>query len=165
MSEGVRAGQFPFVENPATVLLVPVHLGPTTTWWSHDGILVGGLEINTIESIPEGQHHSAKVGYLPTPIPRSWAEKELRLVIEYESKEETTDFQFKLYYGCGDPSELRLAQSNFKKGMTGSKKRARFPLNEEYIKRNELFRATVEVVRRTPDPIWIYGVWLEVGVE
>lgn len=165
MSGGLRAAQLPGVENPATVLLIPVHLGSVTSWWTHDGILVGGLEINSVKEISEGQFHSAKVGHLPTPIPRSWGQKDFHLVVEYESEKDSAHFQFRLYYGCGDPSELRLAQSNFRQGKTGGKKRAKFPLNEKYIERNELFRATIEIVRQTPDPILIYGTWLEVGVD
>lgn len=162
---GPRADQFPFVENPATVLLMPVYMGETVSWWTHDGILVGGLKVNTVKEIPEGQAHASKVGYLPTPIPRSWGEKEFHLVVEYESQDPTAEFAFRIYYGCGDPSELHLGETSFKKGETDGKTRVKFPLSEKHILRNELFRATVEVVRKTPDPVLIYGCWLEVGLE
>jgi hypothetical protein len=49
-------------------------------------------------------------------------------------------------------------------GTVGKKARMLFELDEKYLARNELFRATLEVIRVSPKPILIYGVWLEVGV-
>ncbi len=73
------AKQLGGVESPATVLLHPVHFNPDNkgpaSWWSYDGILIGGIKINGVEAI-DGGTRSDTIAYLPTPVPRSWGEKE-----------------------------------------------------------------------------------------
>ena len=158
----IKAKQFPFVENPATVLLIPFHLGSTVSWWSHDGILLGGLMVNSVEKVEDV--HFSRIGYLPTPIPRTWGQKEFGVVVEYEAESETTKFKFRMHYGCGDPSELHLGETEVIQGIAGKKHRVKFKLNENYIIRNELFRATLEIARYNPEPVLVYGAWLEIGV-
>ena len=158
------AKQLGGVESPATVLLIPVSLDKETKWWSHDGILLGGIEISRIKKVKQiKKARVSRVGYLPRPIPRSWGEKDFHVVLEYEAEDDSA-FQFKLYYGCGDPSELRLGETKVMKGKSGSKKRLRFKLKPKYIISNELFRATIEVQRLSPGSVLIYGAWMELGV-
>lgn len=226
VSDGrLKVKQFPFVENPATVLLIPVHLVGDTRWWSYDGVLLGGIQVGSdtandnrkdsvdatkpqvstessvvatvaathgvspskwnsfwplkkkapiVEKAPMvsapppkaglSDAQESKIRYLPSPIPRSWGEQDFHVIVEYESSHATTEFSMKLYYGCGDPSELRLAESPPIKGISGGKQRMKFRLNKANIARNELFRATLDIIRATPDPVYVYGVWLEIGV-
>jgi hypothetical protein len=163
----VAAKQVKGVESPATVLLHPVHFNPdnqgAASWWSYDQILIGGIKINGVKEIKEGTR-SDVIAYLPTPVPRSWGEREFKVVVEYECEFPGTIFQFRMHYGCGDPSELHRGESGMMNGQTGGKRRMTFPLEEKYLQRNELFRATLEVVRASPKPILVYGVWLEIGV-
>ena len=156
-------GQVRGVENPATVLLVPAMLPDDATWWSYDGKLLGGIKVNSItECGHEG--HPTPVRYLPTPVPRSWGSLDFGVVVEYESEHECADFRLRLYYGCGDPSDLHLGQTEPITGRSDGKQRLKFRLHPKHLRRNELFRCTVEVQRASPDPVLIYGVWLEVGV-
>ena len=68
----ISAKQVRGIENPATVLLHPIHFeSPQVQWWSFDGILMGGLKVNGTETI-EGGSRSDPIAYLPTPVPRSW---------------------------------------------------------------------------------------------
>ena len=154
------------VESPATVMLLPIQLGKTADWWTHDNVLIGGICINSISKIDsaDGIHRTA-LGYLPTLIPRSWEESEFGVVLEYETESDGANFRFRVMYGCGDPSELHLGQTEPIQGKTAGKQRVTFRLNPEYIRRNELFRCTLEVARESPDAVLIYGAWLEVGVD
>ena len=155
--------QFPFVENPATVLLIPMSLGEDATWWSFDGVLLGGIRINGKEFIREVTEEGfpSRISYLPLPIPRSWGAKQFGVVIEYEAEDPQADFFFNLYYGCGDPSELVLGKTDPLQGEAVGKQRQTFYIDETFLKRNELFRFTLEINRSTPHPILVYGAWLE----
>lgn len=155
------AKQLGGVESPATVLLIPVNLGDEAVWWSHDGVLLGGIQINRLTEI-EGVHNS-RVAYLPRPIPRSWGESEFGVCVEYEADDHAV-FRLKVYYGCGDPSELRLGQTKMLAGETGSKQRLRFKLLPKFLAANELFRCTLEIARTSPGCVLIYGAWMEIGV-
>lgn len=156
---GPRAAQLRGVESPATVLLHPAMLSSDVCWWAHPNSeqLVGGLQI--LAGLNE-----SRIGYAPTPIPRSW-QSDFYVVLEYESEHEEARFQFRLYYGCGDPSELRMGQTPLMSGESGGKQRAWFKLSPEFIARNQLFRATIGVRRKASYPVLIYGCWLEVGVD
>jgi hypothetical protein len=144
------------VENPATVLLIPMVLGDGASWWSHDGALLGGIQI--------APQHSAKIMYLPRPIPRSWGEKEFNVCVEYEG-DSAALFKLRLLYGCGDPSELRLGETDEITGETGKIRRLRFRLNPELIHCNQLFRCTLSIARSNGGngEVLIYGAWMEVG--
>jgi len=159
----ISAKQLGGVESPATVLLHPVHLEGPVQWWSYDKILLGGIRVNGVDKI-EGGARSDAILYMPTPIPRSWGEKEFSAVVEYECDDAGAIFQFRLHYGCGDPSELHRGESGYIKGQVGSKQRCRFKLNEQFLARNELLRCTLEIERVSPKPVYVYGAWLEVGV-
>lgn len=159
----LSASQVRGVEDPATVLLVPAMLPDDATWWSHEGMLLGGIKVNSITEV-RGGGHKTPVRYLPTPVPRSWGELDFGVVVEYESEHAGADFRLRVYYGCGDPSELHLGQTEPITGRSDGKQRVRFRLRPEHLARNELFRCTVEVLRASPDPVLIYGAWLEVGV-
>lgn len=152
------AKQLGGVENPATVLLIPTMLTEGAKWWSYDGVLLGGVEV-----VP---HQSPRIMYLPRPIPRSWGEHEFHIVVEYEG-EESSRFTLKLYYGCGDPSELRLGESEILKGETGKVRRIKFRLNPELISSNQLFRCTLEIQRTNggKGTVLVYGAWMEIGVD
>lgn len=160
----IPARQLGGVENPATVLLHPVLLGDTATWWSYDQILIGGIKVNSINKVENGVHRTL-IGYLPSPIPRSWEESEFCVVVEYEAETEEAAFKFRLHYGCGDPSELHLGETKLLEGKTGGKKRLAFSLHPRFLAKNELFRCSLEIARETPDPVLVYGAWLEVGVD
>ena len=152
------------VESPATVLLVPVQIGRDINWWTHDGILLGGVKVNSVKTVGE-KGHITHVSYLPLPVPRSWV-SDFRIVVEYGTDDDTADFQFQLYYACGDPHQAcRMGKTDFFKGKSVGKQRLNFRLKKEHINKNELFRATLAVLRKTPDPVYIYGTWLEVGVD
>ncbi len=157
-----KAKQFPFVENPACVILIPINLGQDSSWWSHDGILLGGIKVNSIEKF--GPNHVCRIAYLPHIIPKSWGQQEFGLVLEYEAAA-NAKFKFKAYYGCGDPSELHLGETEPLVGKAGEKRRIRFKLEEKYISRNELFRTTIEVLRSNPKEVLIYGAWLELHID
>lgn len=150
------AKQVQGVEDPATVIMIPMVLGDGASWWSHEGMLLGGIEIAPQES--------PKIMYLPRPIPRSWGEAEFHVCVEYEGANEAL-FKLKLYYGCGDPSELRLGQSDEIIGETGTVRRLKFRLDPEKIFRNELFRCTLKVARSNGGKgnVLVYGAWMEVG--
>jgi len=157
----IAAKQVRGVEDPATVICVPVHLGDGIKWWSYDDILIGGIKVNgTPVKEKDGLGHSV-LGYLPIPIPRSWGEREFNVVVEYEAEDGEAKFKFKLFYGCGDPSELHLGESQVLTGKAGKKERIYFKLNPECLVRNELIRVSLDIARETPHPILIYGVWLE----
>jgi hypothetical protein len=144
------------VENPATVLLIPMVLGDGAEWWSHDGALLGGIQI--------APKKNSRIMYLPRPIPRSWGEKEFHIVTEYEG-DSGAIFRLRLLYGCGDPSELRRGDSGDIVGETGQIQRARFRLKPKLIHRNQLFRCTLSVARSNSGSgnVLIYGAWMEVG--
>lgn len=156
-----QAKQFPFVESPATVLLIPVSLGDGAGWWSYDNVLLGGIKVNRLKAIKKS--HTSRIGYLPRPIPRSWAKSEFGVCIEYEADTDSV-FRFKLYYGCGDPSELRVGQTKCLAGQVGSNQRLAFKLIPKFLVANELFRCTLEVVRTSPGAVLVYGAWIEIGV-
>ncbi len=160
---GIPAKQVRGVESPATVLLVPIRLGDGCAWWSHDQILLGGLRVNSAKDVT-GEVRCL-IGYLPCPVPRSWGEREFVVVFEYEGERPDTNFRLRLWYGCGDPSELHVGATDPIVGQSGGKQRMHFHLRQHYLQRNELFRATLEVARTSPGPVLIYGVWLEVGVD
>lgn len=163
------------LENPFTAVMHPVVLGSGVEWWSHDQILVGGLKVDG----PVGASPAhALIGYAPTPIPRSWGEREFVVALEYEVGSGQVDktphvekpalsprFKFRIFYGCGDPSEIHLGETAFLLGHSGKKDRLRFRLDESHIQRNELFRATIDVVRDSQDPVLVYGAWLELRLE
>lgn len=154
------AKQLRGVEDPATVLLVPISFLPegALTWWSHDGYLIGGVRANgTLVG-------SSRIGYLPQPIPRSWHGERFHAVVEYEAEQREAQFTFRAYYGCGDPSELHMGETKLLDGRTEGKQRLGFQLNPELIVANELFRFSLEIARKTPSPVLIYGAWLELGV-
>ena len=157
-----QAKQFPFVEDPATVLLLPIHLSGAE-WWSYDGVLLGGLKINGTEIPKDNEDRKARVMCLPTPIPRSWGRREFGVVVEYEAEHPDSQFQFRLFYGCGDPSQLLLGETPMVSGQVGMH-REKFFLKDGPLERNQLFRFTLELLRKTPHPILIYGLWLELGV-
>lgn len=160
----ISAKQLAGVENPATVLLHPVHFEePIIQWWSYDGILMGGLKVNGNTEIENGSRSDA-IAYLPTPVPRSWGEREFKVVVEYECEHQGSIFQMRLHYGCGDPSELHKGETGFLQGVPGSKQRIAFPLDESHLARNELLRCTLEIQRVSAKPILVYGTWLEIGV-
>jgi len=144
------------VEDPATVIMIPMVLGDGASWWSHEGMLLGGIQV--------AQKQSPKIMYLPRPIPRSWGEKAFHICVEYEGDDDSR-FKLKLYYGCGDPSELRLGQSGEIEGETGAVRRVKFPLDPEKIFRNQLFRCTLKVARSNggKGKVLVYGAWMEVG--
>ena len=154
------AKQVTGVENPATVLLIPAMLGKDVSWWSHDGILLGGLQV--VSPDPDSKTPQSRIGYLPRPIPRSWGNIDFGVVVEYEGSDEAK-FSFRLYYGCGDPSELRIGQTKPLQGKTGSKQRLRFELLPKFIMRNEMLRCTLEVQRNGAGQVLVYGAWMEVG--
>lgn len=159
----IPAKQLGGVENPATVLLHPVHFNePAVSLWSFDGILLGGIKVNGAEEIKGTRSDS--IWYLPTPVPRSWGQKKFNVVVEYECEHPGSIFQLRLHYGCGDPSELHRGETGMLQGRVGAKSRERFELDETKILRNELFRASLEIVRVSPKPVLVYGAWLEVGV-
>ena len=160
-----RAKQFPFVESPAIVMLTPMSLHKEAEWWSHDEVLIGGIEINKATEIPAGEELHTHIGYMPILVPRTWSETEFRVVVEYESEQPSARFKFRLFYGCGDPSELHVGETSPIEGSSGGKQRMTFTLNEHYLDRAELYRCTLDVVRSSPDPILIYGAWLEVGID
>lgn len=160
----VRVKQFPFVENPATVMLTPLSLGPSAHFWSYDGILLGGIEVNTKPASPE-EPDPCRIAYMPMLVPRNWGEREFCVITEYEATSPTSRFKFRIYYGCGDPSELRLGETELLQGSTNGKQRMSFRLNEKLLARAELFRVTLEVVRESSDKVLVYGSWLEVNVE
>ncbi len=164
MKRMIPAKQLGGVEDPATVLLTPMSLGDSATWWSHDGVLLGGIKINGITAATHEKPHRARLGYLPLPIPRSWGETTFHVVVEYEAEHTGARFKFRIFYGCGDPSELHLGESRIIEGVSGGQQRVKFSLDESKLTRNQLFRATLEIMRESPDPVLIYGVWLEVGV-
>lgn len=153
----VPAKQLGGVENPATVLLIPMVLGEGASWWSIDDVLLAGVKIDP--------KCSPQIMYLPRPIPRSWEEKEFSVCVEYEG-EATSVFTLRMLYGCGDPSELRLGETRIIKGETGKKRRVKFQLDPEKIHRNELFRCTLKVnrVNGGKGDVLIYGAWMEIGV-
>ena len=150
------AKQVQGVEDPATVIMIPMVLGDGAEWWSHEGMLLGGIEI--------AAQQSPKIMYLPRPIPRSWGELEFHICVEYEGDNDAR-FKLKLYYGCGDPSELRVGESDEITGETGQVKRLKFRLNPELIHRNQLFRCTLKVARSNggKGKVLVYGAWMEVG--
>ncbi len=159
--------QFPFVANPSQVMLHPVALVGGPTWWSYDQVLIGGLKCNGPKHEDGGEitvTHPAKskIGYMGTLIPQSWACEEFGVTLEYEADKPDARFKFRLFYGCGDPSEIKLAESKLFEGQTDGKQRMRFKLNPEHIARRELLRVTLEVVRETPHPVFVYGAWLDV---
>tara|TARA_Y100000034_G_scaffold37277_1_gene45814 strand:+ start:668 stop:1228 length:561 start_codon:yes stop_codon:yes gene_type:complete len=164
----IGAKQVRGIEDPATVILTPMALLPRdlVKWWSYDEVLLGGIKFNGTNDIDaETPGDQARVGYLPIPIPRSWGEAEFGVVIEYEAESLDAQFRFRLFYGCGDPSELYRGESDLLTGHAGGgKRRMLFKLDPDKLKRNELFRVTVEVHRMTPHHVLIYGAWLEVGV-
>lgn len=179
-SRGPRPAQLQGVESPATVLLHPAVLGsgnghPEVVWWSHEKspVLVGGLEVRHVARLsPEAMKgfydkgkHETGIGYLPTPIPRSWTKREFRVVVELESEHKDSNFQIRLYYGCGDPSDIRLGESEWITGKSYGRERIPFPLKAKYLDTNELFRATIVIHRKTTWPVLVYGAWLEIGVE
>jgi hypothetical protein len=159
----IPAKQLGGVESPATVILTPMHFSPGAAWWSYDQVLLGGIKVNGAPQIPAGGLHCL-IGYMPIPIPRSWGEDDFHVVVEYEADAPSARFKFRICYGCGDPSELRLGETDTLVGDSGGKRRLKFKLNEAYLARNELFRASLDVVRESPDPVLVYGTWLEVGV-
>lgn len=152
------------VESPATQTLVPISLGDSATWWSHDNILIGGIKVNSIKRVENGVHRSL-IGFIPTLIPRSWEGNDFAVVTEYETETEGADFRFRLFYGCGDPSDLRLGETPPIQGKSDGKQRLTFKLNPKFLQRNELFRCTLDVSRVSPDPVLVYSSWLEVGVD
>lgn len=157
------AKQLRGVEDPATIILVPMSLVPVgmVQWWSHDGLLLGGIKVNGAPLDASDPGHESRIGYLPAPIPRSWGEEDFHVVIEYEAEDKEARFRLRVYYGCGDPSELHVGESQTLEGESQGKRRLYFKLDKAKLRCNELFRATVEVNRDTPHPILIYGVWLE----
>uniref|UniRef100_A0A6H1Z9A8 Uncharacterized protein n=1 Tax=viral metagenome TaxID=1070528 RepID=A0A6H1Z9A8_9ZZZZ len=155
----ISAKQVGGVETPATVMLTPVHLDEGWKWWSHDGILVGGVQFDGDQGKMSG-----KVGYVPILVPRTWTGEQFHFVAEYEADAPETRFKFRLYYGCGDPAEIHRGESAVLEEKAGGKRRMAFELDPAHIDFNELFRVTIEVIRETPGPIKIYGAWLEVGV-
>jgi hypothetical protein len=161
----ISARQLRGVEHPATVLLHPVIMGEHLRWWAHEnsGMLIGGVEVNSTGDFRDSEN--ARLCYLPTPVPRSWEERDFNLVIEYECEHEKARFAFIVHYGCGDPSELHVGSSKLQRGKLGGKQRLAFALDRHFIVRNELFRATIEVHRESPHPVLIYGAWLEIGVD
>ena len=90
--------------------------------------------------------------------------REFAIVVEYEAEHVGADFFFNLFYGCGDPSTLVLGKTDSLRGESGGKTRQQFFLDKEFLKRNELFRFTLEVNRTTPHPVIIYGAWLELSL-
>jgi hypothetical protein len=161
----IPAKQLQGVESPATVLLHPVIFDREKGlgWWTHDGVLCGGIQVTSAPGFAAGDE--GRIAYLPTPIPRSWGQRAFDVVVEYEAESSEARFQLRCYYGCGDPSELHLGETALLKGKGGGKQRLRFRLNEAHLTRNELFRCAIGVIRQTPEPVLVYGVWLEVGVE
>lgn len=160
----LRAKQFPFVENPATVMLTPLNLGPSAHWWSYDGILLGGIEVNTNPASPE-EPDSCRIAHMPMLVPRNWGERDFCVITEYEAPSPSSRFKFRIYYGCGDPSELRLGETELLVGATTGKQRMSFRLNAALLARAELFRVTLEVIRESSDKVLVYGSWLELNVE
>ena len=152
------------IENPATVMLTPAAMGETASYWAHPNcpMLLGGIKVNTV--MGPGMT-SCMVSYQPTLIPRSWEERSFGVVLEYESDHKHAEFMFRLHYGCGDPSELRVGQTKLLTGKSLGKTRLTFALRGQYLAKGELFRAAIEVVRNTPLPVYLYGAWLEVGVD
>lgn len=161
----IPAKQVGGVESPATVILTPVHLDPGATWWSFEGLLMGGIEVSSGKVTPKGPEERTLIGYMPIPVPRSWGQKDFHVVVEYEAEEDDSHFRLGLFYGCGDPSELHLGETEPIEGSTGGKKRLSFRLDRTKILRNELFRASLVVIRKNNPGVLVYGVWLEVGVE
>lgn len=161
------------IEHPQTVMLVPTVMGspdanggePDVAWWSHENSpqLVGGIEVVHVKNY-RGPVQSY-VGYLPIAIPRSWTGKEFGVVLEYESEHKNSVHDFVLYYGCGDPSDLKVEQTETFKGKTLVRERIKFPLRSHGLDTNELFRCSVCIRRASPFPILLYGAWLEIGVE
>lgn len=159
MKHRLSPAQVRGVEDPATVLLIPMSLGHAGRWWSHDQILLGGIEVcGDVAGIDR-----CKLGYLPTPVPRSWGSRDFHAVVEYEAEQANTRFKLRVYYGCGDPSELHVGESPVQEGVSRGKRRMIFKLNPERIVRNEMFRLTLEVIRETAAPVLVYGAWLEVS--
>jgi hypothetical protein len=154
----IPAKQLGGVESPATVLLSPVDLGDAG-WWSHDQLLLGGIKADSPVGATPGV---CRVRYMPLPVPRSWAKTAFCVVVEYEA-EPNAMFVLRTYYGCGDPSELHVGSESIR-GIAGKKQRAIFRLDEAHLARNELFRATLEVIREAQPAVYVYGAWLEIGV-
>jgi len=162
----VKPKQMLGVESPAVVMLTPVLLNKGTAWWSHEGILVGGVVVNQISN---GDHDWVKepqasnlIGYAPTWVPKIWQKKAFNVCVEYEGEREAA-FSLRVHYGCGDPSELHVHESDLLTGNTEGKSRERFPIT--HIDRRELLRASLEIRRNNGLPVLIYGAWLEIGVE
>lgn len=160
----IPAKQLQGVENPATVLLNPIQLCDGASWWSFDDILLGGIKINGKRNVDENKCGHCYIKYLPTPIPRSWGQKKFNVVIEYEAENKNAKFDFNVNYGCGDPSELHLGKTSEVVGKAGRKERAVFTLDESLLLRNELFRVTIDVMKKNRYAVIIYGVWLEIAV-
>lgn len=165
----MRPKQLPFVEDPARVLLIPLHLGQGCTWWSHDGSLLGGVKVNggvDERGIPAAHNPvTSKVMCLPTLIPESWGENKFGVVLEYEAESPQAKFRFRVLYGCGDPSELRVGKTRLIETIAGKKDRVVFLLNPEFIHRNEMMRVTIEVVRESHHAVLLYGAWLDVHLD
>jgi hypothetical protein len=160
----IPAKQLQGVENPATVLLTPIQLCDGASWWSHDGILLGGIKTTGKRNIDENKVGHCYIKYLPIPIPRSWGEQKFNVVIEYEAENKNAKFDFRVMYGCGDPSELHLGETKEVVGKTGQKERVFFTLDESLLLRNELFRVTIDIMKKNQFPVLIYGAWLEIAV-
>lgn len=160
----IAAKQLQGVEDPATVLLNPIQLCDGASWWSFDDILLGGIKITGKRNVDEEGFGHCYIKYLPTPIPRSWGEKHFKVVVEYEAENKAAKFDFRINYGCGDPSELHLGTTPEVIGRTGKKERAFFTLDESLLLRNELFRVTVDIMKKNRHSVLIYGVWLEIKV-
>jgi len=163
----VRPEQLLGVESPARVMLIPALLGTGCGWWSHDQVLVGGVEAKQISN---GDHDwkaeplaSNIIGHAPTLVPAVWGRKDFHVVFEYEALHPECSFSFRVHYGCGDPSELHLHGSEYLVGTTKGKARLTIPL--AHVDRIELLRVTLQILRRNGLPVVVYGAWLEIGLN
>src|SRR3972149_4314452 len=77
----IAAKQVKGVEDPATVLLNPIQLCEGASWWSYDDILLGGIKIVGKRNVDDEGCGHCYIKYLPTPIPRSWGEKQFNVVV------------------------------------------------------------------------------------
>jgi len=156
------------MESPAVVMLHPAQWNGNSGWWSHDGILLGGIAIDGPfpgegQEPPEGPHKTL-LAYSPTRIPRVWDGKKFGITVEYESERPESRFKFRVYYSCGDPSERKLWEARYMEGQNNGKRRLTFNLAPQFVVGDELFCCTLEIIRVQPDPVLIYGSWLEIGV-